>query len=164
MWQSSKKLFVVPKEVGCSVTKTPREIQPILEPKTAVVQLKTSSYRRRAIQSKGAILVLVICTCVDVGKLSALNQLMLTLFQPQSPFTLLSTFISISVGVAIPQLFYPLAGWLADARFGRHRVIQISLWCVWLGECTLSVSLLLFDLCQSYSKTYHDVFIYFCSL
>ena len=163
MSQSSRNPFVGPDDVGCSA---PSEIQPILEPNTVVVQPKATcnSYRRRAIRSKGAILVLIICVCMDVGKSSALNQLTQTLFQLQPRFTILTSFISIAFGVAIPQLFYPLAGWLADARFGRHRVIQISLWCVWLGECTLSVSLLLFDLCQSYSKTYHDVFIYFCSL
>ncbi|KAL5515225.1 hypothetical protein EMCRGX_G000361 [Ephydatia muelleri] len=160
MSRSSRRLFVGLDEVNCNNTSPSRMIQPILEPNTPAVQPKASC-RRRAIESKGAILVLIICTCVDVGKLNALNQLTQTLFQSQPPFTLLSTFICIAVGVAIPQLFYPLAGWLADARYGRHRVIQISLWCMWAGECVLSVTLLLFELCRSYSTTYHDMFIYF---
>ena len=161
MSHSNRKLkFVASDEVSCIQTSVSSETRPILEPRPAVVQPKTS-YRRRAIQSKGAILVLILSACVDVGTMSALNQLLRTLLQTYEPNSVaLLFFIQIAVGVAIPQLFYPLAGWLADARFGRHRVIQISLWCMWLGECTLSVTLLLFELCQSFSVAYHSIFMY----
>ena len=162
MSHSSRKLrFIASDEVSCNQTSTSSEIQPILEPSPAVVQPK-AFYRRRAIQSKGALLVLIICACVDVGRFSALNELLKTLLEMNEPDSIaLLFFIYIVVGVAIPQLFYPLAGWLADARYGRHRVIQISLWCIWLGECTLSVTLLLFELCQNYSVYYHKIFMYF---
>ena len=37
----------------------------------------------------------------------------------------------------------PLAGWLADARFGRYKVMQVSLWIMWCGILTHSCLYLL---------------------
>ena len=128
----------------------------------AAVQSK-GCYRRRAIRSKGAVLVLLICACVDTGKLSALNQLLESLLQMQPTLRdsqALLFFVYIVVGVAIPQMFYPVAGWLADARFGRHKVIQTGLWCMWMGQCALSATLLLFQLLQGRYPAYHLAFMY----
>ena len=35
--------------------------------------------------------------------------------------------------IAIIAFFGPLAGWLADIKLGRYRVIQASLWSMWIG-------------------------------
>jgi len=32
-----------------------------------------------------------------------------------------------------PKLLYPLAGWLADAKLGRYKVMRYSLWTIWVG-------------------------------
>jgi nitrate/nitrite transporter NarK len=31
------------------------------------------------------------------------------------------------------SLILPLAGWLADARIGRYRVIRCSIWIMWIA-------------------------------
>ena len=33
----------------------------------------------------------------------------------------------------------PLSGWLADTKFGRYRVLQVSLWSMWIGMAGLIV-------------------------
>ena len=38
------------------------------------------------------------------------------------------------------DLFYPIAGWLADVWFGRYRTIQISLWLLLVGYATLALT------------------------
>ena len=117
-------------------------------------------YRRRGIRSRGAILVLIISVCVNSGALDQLLQSLLKVNKLLQNSQALLFFIYVVFGVALPQLFYPLAGWLADARFGRHRVIQTSLWCVWLGQCALSVAILLFQLLQGHSTAYYCIFVY----
>ena len=37
------------------------------------------------------------------------------------------------LNMAILAFAAPLAGWLADTKLGRHRVIQFSLWSMWIG-------------------------------
>ena len=34
----------------------------------------------------------------------------------------------------LPFLIYPLAGWIADAKIGRYKVIRGSLWLIWIGS------------------------------
>ena len=36
------------------------------------------------------------------------------------------------LGTAVLYLF---AGWLADVYFGRYKVIKVSIWVMWWGEC-----------------------------
>ena len=38
------------------------------------------------------------------------------------------------------DLFYPIAGWLADVWFGRYRTIQISLWLLLVGYATVALT------------------------
>ena len=49
----------------------------------------------------------------------------------------------------LPNLLYPVAGWIADAKVGRYKVIRFSLFLMWLG----SVFLLLIALLK-YSVAY----------
>ena len=38
---------------------------------------------------------------------------------------------------------FPIAGWLADAKYGRYKVINISIWLMWYGLLALVIGLLL---------------------
>ena len=116
-------------------------------------RLPKSFYKPRVIKNKGALLVLLINLVVDSGQWSALNQILFKILQSNTQFATaqpvllyLGFFV---VSFAIPQLLYPLAGWLADARIGRYRVIRISIWCMWLGQCLLSVTLLPYQLLRT---------------
>lgn len=37
----------------------------------------------------------------------------------------------------LPRLLYPFAGWLADAKLGRYKVMRYSLWAMWIGSALL---------------------------
>ena len=45
--------------------------------------------------------------------------------------------ISAALADILPKLFYPLAGWLADAKLGRYKVMRYSLWMMWMGSLML---------------------------
>ena len=97
------------------------------------------SYRPRIFRSRGAILVLLLCILVDSGYLSTLNSIAEVVFsrvRDDSP-ALNLLFGNLILGSAIPQLFYPFAGWIADARVGRFKVIEVSLWLLCIGHCVL---------------------------
>ena len=42
--------------------------------------------------------------------------------------------------LAIWLLFYPLAGYLADVRYGRYKVVTFGLKTIWLGILTFIIS------------------------
>ena len=43
----------------------------------------------------------------------------------------------------IPGLLYPVAGWLADVKYGRYKVIRASMRLMWVGSVVLQLTLLL---------------------
>ena len=52
----------------------------------------------------------------------------------------------------------PLAGWLADVHFGRYKVIQWSMWIMWIGSMLATVNSVVAQLADhSYSKIFEDL-------
>lgn len=91
--------------------------------------------RIRRIKSKGAILVLVLNTLVDIafyGTLGLVFKRLLTTELSLSPDGLISFTYGLAV-YAIPYMLYPVAGWLADVHYGRYKVIRASLWFIFVG-------------------------------
>ena len=93
------------------------------------------SYRMRKVKNKGAVLVitwsyLVISIYFYVRYTASreYNSLLYHILQAIAGFTL------------------PLAGWLADVRFGRYKVLSCSLWTMWISALLLTVKLLLTEL------------------
>ena len=85
-------------------------------------------YRPRILKNKGAILVLVwnfmaffIVNCVSV-QIETSNDLIH------------------AVIFAVIAILMPVAGWLADVRFGRYKVICWSMWTMWISTMLLSMS------------------------
>lgn len=115
---------------------------------TPPVAQKTSCFESRRISSKGAILVLAICVAVDTGYYSVLNQIAEKIIPDSTGRSLKSLYGDLLLGTAFPQLFYPLAGWIADARIGRYRVIQISMWLLLIGHCVLFFPFLFLQLIE----------------
>ena len=111
----------------------------------------------RVVKNKGALLILFISAVVDAGQTSALNyalmQLLMTNAYIGKSTSSILYLIFFVTGTAVPQLFYPMAGWIADVHFGRYRVIRLSLWCMWLGQCLLSFMLLPYLLMPSESAS-----------
>ena len=92
-------------------------------------------YNIRTVKARGAILVLFLNTLVDIGSFGALGhvfqRLLVDVFRLHPDG--LITFFQILFTASIPFLLYPVAGWLADAHFGRYKTIRASLWFMWVG-------------------------------
>ena len=93
-----------------------------------------SSYKIRRIKSKGAILILF-WFAMMWSFWSSLDTLVPASFQ-NNPAPILYRRV-------IPHLnyvfVYPLAGWLADVKFGRYKVMHTSLWLMWVGALVSAV-------------------------
>ena len=93
--------------------------------------------------------ILIVFVIALYGELSSIPQLSSTLFN-QSYFCLENNLLTASgiVGKATVFRFvfyyltFPIAGWLADAKFGRQKVITMSIWLMWWG-LLIMVSVLL---------------------
>ena len=61
-------------------------------------------------------------------------------YREWSPWRKMSA--SLGLDFSLPLLLYPLAGWLADVKLGRYRVLKASLWILWASAVVLLVYLL----------------------
>ncbi len=55
------------------------------------------------------------------------------------------------VALVLLTISCPVAGWLADARYGRYKVLRCGLWLTWIGTLSITVVVLLaykFDDCE----------------
>ena len=86
------------------------------------------SYRMRKFKTKGAILVLIWSFMV-MGVFYHLLNSLLASYQDS-----ISTSVMTIIGVSLP-----IAGWLADVRFGRYRVMCCSVWTMWISSVLLTV-------------------------
>ena len=96
---------------------------------------------------------LIIFTILIYGELKFIEHMGETLLQLKSlcsghklMVTLESTkslLISDAVKLTFKYLTFPVAGWLADAKYGRQKVINMSVWLMWWGLLIMVVSLLL---------------------
>ena len=41
---------------------------------------------------------------------------------------------------SLPKMLYPFAGWLADGKLGRYKVMRYSLWMMWVGSFLLIIA------------------------
>ena len=94
---------------------------------------------------------LIIFTILIYGELKFIEHMGETLFQLQSVLcsghklveSTESLLISDAVKLAFTHMAFPVAGWLADAKYGRQKVINMSVWLMWWGLLIMVVSLLL---------------------
>ena len=89
-------------------------------------------YRLRRVKNRGAILILIWSYCIS----SLYFYLSYTALRVYS--YLVFAMLQISVGLTIP-----LAGWLADIRFGRYKVIRFSMCTMWISSLLLTTSLII---------------------
>ena len=114
------------------------ESTPLLVPKvsnTSFFGRTKSKFRRLTfVKSKSAILVLIWSFFFAVlqwiwSDPSSWIPPLFSLFNYNWTATIFVSVVSVYVYLAILQLFYPLAGYLADVRFGRYKCVIGSLWC-----------------------------------
>ena len=93
------------------------------------------TYQIRKVKNKGAIMVLVWSFLVS----SLANYLLNTVLQSYHDLVINSV-------VTIITVMLPVTGWLADARFGRYKVIHCSIWIIWISSVLLAMSSIVFSL------------------
>ena len=93
------------------------------------------SYRMRKLKNKGALLVLVWSFMV----MCAVNYLFNVLMEPHYDDSV-TTSVATIIGVTLP-----IAGWLADIRFGRYKVIRFSIWTMWITSVLLTIVYIVFS-------------------
>ena len=85
-------------------------------------------YRPRILKNKGAILVLVWNFMI----LFTINYAMMEI---KISYDLVHALILAAIAILLP-----VAGWLADVRFGRYKMICWSMWTMWISTMLLSMS------------------------
>ena len=94
------------------------------------------TYKPRKVKNKGAILVLV------------WNFLIIGVFDDPLTYFNITTCVSlVAFGLTLP-----VAGWLADARVGRYKVIRCSIWIMWSATVLVTVSSVIAQLIEGYSS------------
>ena len=96
---------------------------------------RTSAYKARRLRSKGALLVLLWNFLVFSYQHTALGTIVKLFNGIKSPWELALT--TVILQDCVPKLFYPIAGWIADAKVGRYKVMRISLLIMWIGSIGL---------------------------
>ena len=96
------------------------------------------TYRPRMVRNKGAILVIVLNFLV----MNALALLSINWSYNNS---------GLIAGVVGMSLIVPLAGWLADTRIGRFKVIYGSVWIMWSASVLLTLSAILTKFIDGYN-------------
>ena len=100
--------------------------------------------RFRRVRSKGAIILLII-NCFITPNFFGSFYVMQLFFRDYLHITetgVILCLVTILIR-SIPQMGYPLAGWLADVHLGRSKVIINSLWLIFIGH-VLMLSTFLF--------------------
>ena len=95
------------------------------------------SYQMRKLKTKGAILVLIWSFMV-VGVFNYLLNSLLVSYSDS-----VTTSVVTIIGVTLP-----VAGWLADVRFGRYRVMRCSIWTMWISSVLLTTVYVVFSLIE----------------
>ena len=110
-------------------------------------------YQMRTLKNKGAILILV------------WNYALWTVFNHSTTTTVSNAYLTESVIVVTQAigaaLTMPLAGWLADVRFGRYKVITWSIWTMWACSVLITLGAVVADLVEPHRDINSKVSIAF---
>ena len=112
-----------------------------------------SRYHLRKLKSRGALQVLLWNLLVFSYQNTAFYNILI-LFDLNEPWKFVIA--TIFLQEVLPKLFYPVAGWIADAKVGRYKVIRASLFLMWIGSLLL-VFLSLLKYCVVYLSEKGDI-------
>lgn len=100
----------------------------------------TSHLTRLSLFRNKAIMLILLWNMLVFGYQFIVIQLFFGDYSSYSTNYWLTSFIVLIVYYGISKLFFPFAGWLADAHFGRYRVIKYSMWLMWIGSLLLVIN------------------------
>ena len=110
-----------------------------------------SKFSIRRPKGKGAFLVLTWNLLISSYQYTALGSLVDSIYKLVAsrddalrdhldPWVL--TVISVILQTSLSKVLYPFAGWLADVKLGRYKVMRLSIWIMWIGSVILTVTLI----------------------
>ena len=102
------------------------------------------SFHLRRLKNKGAILILVWSYCCVSVLFFYLRMIIENTFMVQ--FSIHATVVGLTLSVA---------GWIADVRFGRYKVVYFSMWIMWAGLMLATGSFVLTKVLDSYTEDIH---------
>ena len=104
---------------------------------------RIAAFKPKWIKNKGAVLVLIwSCLCFPVYHYFTLRNISRDPIKEKLP---LRPDATIAMG-----LLLPIGGWLADALFGRYRVIRCGIWTMWSGAMLNGLSLVIGKVVETY--------------
>ena len=95
-------------------------------------------WRVRYIKSRPAYLVLALNFLVFSYQYASFTSV-LALFPTVIQDRWLYQFLVAIFQNGMPLLIYPFAGWIADTKFGRYKVMRFSIWIMWLAGVLLTI-------------------------
>ena len=105
-------------------------------------QSDSTTYRIRKLKSKGAIIVLV----WNFFVVSVFNYL-IALIIPEG----------LEITTVAWGLTMPFAGWLADIRFGRYKVMHWSMWIMWTASMLATINSAIAQVVTGYDRIYNGI-------
>ena len=100
----------------------------------------TLAYNFRRVKGAGVLFVLLWNLLVFSYQASAVGNLVdliLTREHDHYQYPWIRTVVSALLSDSLPKMLYPFAGWLADGKLGRYKVMRYSLWMMWVGSFLL---------------------------
>ena len=112
--------------------------------------LETWQYKFRSPKGPGSFFILLLNLLVFNYQQNGIYNLIKFIISTER-YPWLSGFLHAVLLDVLPKLFYPFLGWLADAKLGRYKVMQRSLWIMWVAAVLLlTASTLLYSFTSVY--------------
>lgn len=116
------------------------------------VPAKKLTYNFRRVKGTGVLFVLLWNLLIFSYQMSALGNIVDLVLardkeedegisEDQDPW--IRSVVSALLSDCLPKMLYPLAGWLADGKLGRYKVMRYSLWLMWVGSVLLILTSIL---------------------
>ena len=116
-------------------------------------------YSIRRPKGKGAFLVLLWNFLIFSYQYAALDSIVTIIVRTRGDLApWLTLLLYVVLETSLPKFLYPVAGWLADAKFGRYNVMRVSIWIMWIGSVVLSVAQIM-EFALDHDHTSDDTFL-----
>ena len=116
-------------------------------------------YSIRRPKGKGAFLVLLWNFLIFSYRYAALGSIVNIIVGARGSLApWMTSLLYVVLETSLPKFLYPVAGWLADAKFGRYKVMRVSIWIMWIGSVVLSVAQIL-EFALDHDHTNDDTFL-----
>ena len=108
-------------------------------------------YQPRTIKSKGALIMLIWSFLMSATYFYA-SHMASMIHHTDSLLNVIQLFMGLTI---------PLAGWLADVRFGRYKVIRFCIGIMWISSLLLTATCIILQYLEVHTVRLHEIFLIF---